>query len=571
MRGLSGKLICTLTTETPLMIGGKRDKEKSPCNIDFFERNGTPVIPGSSLRGALRSVFETLTNSCYSVFSEDTARLHFRPRPEAALRMKAGKIINMPSGREPGILQVHDRAWIACSAKGVWINISETDRIELRHINSVPDTNQSFQAKVLEIPNRFVRRKIKDEYVWKPQPGPFRLVVPDSYPIGTAHTGILKITGDNLKDVHGNSLRKRERFFYPVSPEQFVAFEEEEANEYNAILESQKKILEARPKQFEIRENESLQVGSLVYFYEEHDPNGRASAKHLSRVEIPRRFYEKGPFDLLPKKLRKCSSYEELCPACRLFGFVDKQNALASRISFSDAAPVNDQSYQMHGPSYSPLQALGTPHPISVNLYLKNPKNKDLVKDYDNGGALRGRKFYFRHGESKPQDHLKKYERTDPHTANIANNIRPLFSGQFQFEVNFTNLEEWELGALIYTLELEGNMRHAFGMAKPFGFGRAQITIDSKLSQVLTNGHYESFDEKFSVPEIELQTQKAVFLSAFKGKVKAATGMEFNELVNVKKLKTIMTPLPAKETRQYPGVDGFKEYMKLRKQALPEL
>ena len=59
---LSGKISCTLKARTQLAVCDKITEK----DFDFFKVEGKAVIPGSSLRGTIRSVFEALTDSCFS-------------------------------------------------------------------------------------------------------------------------------------------------------------------------------------------------------------------------------------------------------------------------------------------------------------------------------------------------------------------------------------------------------------------------------------------------------------------------------------------------------------------------
>lgn len=81
----SGHLILQMTIRTPVFIpsriGGEVDEVLCQCSADcrkeaklkstfkrFQHRNGLPLIPATSLKGMLRSVFEALTNSCMALF-----------------------------------------------------------------------------------------------------------------------------------------------------------------------------------------------------------------------------------------------------------------------------------------------------------------------------------------------------------------------------------------------------------------------------------------------------------------------------------------------------------------------
>ncbi|SDP91793.1 RAMP superfamily protein [Actinopolyspora xinjiangensis] len=69
---LSGTLTVTITAETPLLVRGiTADDEQRPRLPR--RPDGTVMIPGSSLKGALRSLHETLAGGCLRVFDNEFA------------------------------------------------------------------------------------------------------------------------------------------------------------------------------------------------------------------------------------------------------------------------------------------------------------------------------------------------------------------------------------------------------------------------------------------------------------------------------------------------------------------
>jgi CRISPR-associated protein (TIGR03986 family) len=92
--------------------------------------------------------------------------------------------------------------------------------------------------------------------------------------------------------------------------------------------------------------------------------------------------------------------------------------------------------------------------------------------------ALRGFKRYWHRGpagdalaSAAPAAHQTQY------TA-----IRPLRSGvTFRGRVHFENLEDVELGALLAALELPASCRHQLGLGKPLGMGSVRITLTTRL------------------------------------------------------------------------------------------
>ncbi|MCI5133052.1 MAG: hypothetical protein D3904_16440, partial [Candidatus Electrothrix sp. EH2] len=94
-----GRMICRLTTETPLFIGaeGGKRKERDPAepnDVPNYCLNGELAIPATSLRGMISSLAEAASNSALRVL--DNSVLSFRKTADNALReigllVKAGE------------------------------------------------------------------------------------------------------------------------------------------------------------------------------------------------------------------------------------------------------------------------------------------------------------------------------------------------------------------------------------------------------------------------------------------------------------------------------------------------
>jgi CRISPR/Cas system CSM-associated protein Csm3 (group 7 of RAMP superfamily) len=69
--GASGKLRCQLTVKTPLFIydpAFARQMGQGHERVDFPVRNGMALIPGSSIKGVIRSVAEVVDPCCFTLF-----------------------------------------------------------------------------------------------------------------------------------------------------------------------------------------------------------------------------------------------------------------------------------------------------------------------------------------------------------------------------------------------------------------------------------------------------------------------------------------------------------------------
>ncbi|HRT31374.1 MAG TPA: RAMP superfamily CRISPR-associated protein, partial [Anaerolineae bacterium] len=84
--GLTGRITCAVEAVTPLFISDSHgieidpDGEKDHKIYRFFEYEGQPALPASSLRGMVRSVYEAVTNSCLSVFEGAHLSEHFEAK-----------------------------------------------------------------------------------------------------------------------------------------------------------------------------------------------------------------------------------------------------------------------------------------------------------------------------------------------------------------------------------------------------------------------------------------------------------------------------------------------------------
>ena len=85
---LSGVLKITLTARTPLLIGGfTREGPDGDKQHDLPRRaDGTVMVPGSGLMGAIRSVHEALAGGCLRILNTDRVPVHRHPATTAETR-----------------------------------------------------------------------------------------------------------------------------------------------------------------------------------------------------------------------------------------------------------------------------------------------------------------------------------------------------------------------------------------------------------------------------------------------------------------------------------------------------
>src|SRR5216684_989241 len=96
---LSGRILCRLTTETPIFIGDQRSKNEHPTPVSGFMLDSKPAIPASSLRGLISSVAEAASNSALRVLDSTPYSVR-RPREPDKVLSAIGMIQIVKRGNE---------------------------------------------------------------------------------------------------------------------------------------------------------------------------------------------------------------------------------------------------------------------------------------------------------------------------------------------------------------------------------------------------------------------------------------------------------------------------------------
>jgi len=531
---LTGKIECELEAVTPIFVS---DSEFVDYNerIDhksyrFFKlkQNGKEdfAIPSTTLRGMIRSVFEAVTNSCFSVF--EGALLGKRETPEMYKEERlAGLIIETPKSEEkPG-------------------RVKRMKYYKLPH-DKFPQYRNKFNLNgkrvLVKIENGEVV-SVKDYSKDQEQPEGFI-------------EGYLK-TSD--KGISGPTKKINEYVFVDDEPSEYFELSYETYINYIIANRNNRQKHTQRPE-----------VGDTIWFI----PDNEKKVKEFGYTQIYRKPFKKSIGDLLfPKELfHPCKDYNNLCPACRVFGWVHpgptkelEKVAYAGRIKISHAKIMTKNKINHFTTT---LTILSTPKPTTTFFYLLKNGKPELHIAYETDGAqLRGRKFY-RHQEKASK---AEYSSAKPTRLNrtIKDALEP--GAKFTFVLEFENLAPVELGALLWSLELEDEMHHKLGLAKPLGFGSVKISIKN-LKLLNIKNRYQSYSENGWK---EIENQKIEELkNEFKKAMKNKYGKSFEELENIKDLKAILSPphphLPVHYPRM-PSEEGrnFKWFMRNRKEGEP--
>lgn len=485
-----GWLECELTVKTPLFVPnttnpdafGKKDASGNPVkSYEFFSYDNlegkhpehpprAPVIPGSEIRGTIRSVFEAFTNSCMAALDEEKV-LYKRvtsPAPDIGLVSldKARKAWFFTPGEKVKIpLGFYRERVQRVFAEGQEIYFSRDYDGRIKNVNDKP-FNDSEKGYVHH-GEKFRDRKRFESILLLNGSKPERL---DKVAVENLLENF-KLYKDKTVNSH---IKRNEHAGYP-------------------------KVV--------LKRGDRLDLDGVVAYRIKH-----GGKDYLCPAQIGREvFYN--TIKTLVKDYSPCDDSECLCPACLLFGFVAGEKtkegmvvSLGSRVRFSDAILIStprggeggDSMPVYHEPLVLP--ELSGPKPSAVEFYLKCAKGAD-VWNYDyafnwNGNkpvdareytpAVKGRKFYWHHKNLVKPPGITDEEISERHVG-----VRPLATGhRFKIKVFFNSITTRELQRLGWVLELGGSptRAHKMGMGKPVGLGSVQLSITKAMIRSITAG-----------------------------------------------------------------------------------
>ena len=534
----TGKLVCKLENKTPLFIMGESEQDsKGHTKERFYREKGIPIIPASSLKGAIRNVIDVLTNSVIRNVEDE----------KLEQRIGAGKfesvfgiIESLPENGKNGVIVEAEK-----------IKVKTKEKIEIGHKKfNFEDNGKEFSKKYNNKDGLIERVKLKDSiYNLKETEIKIKPGVTTVEKLITNSKEYKNYLTDNENGVQGVLWfsspifgKIYEKLLIPKKNGKKFEFSKEEYEDFKYII-----------KQRAERIKNGKDINSSTFYYDKNlekgDPllfevkDGKM-AEHLAFSEIPRLRYKFSSLDLVPEEFRPSDSLKKLSFSERLFGTTgdttkkdeekkDELVALSGRVFFEDAKNYKPEMIDNGNPVT--LKAFGEPHPTLTTFYLDN-----IEKNYNEnkGVSIRGRKFYWHHKEKigKPFSEYRKSVEM-PKDKNGQNKFAYNSSlelmdinNEFEFNVNFENLTDEELGVLIYAIELEDGLLHKIGKGKAFGFGSCKIEIKEFLLE--NRDKYKDF----LIEPFEKESKKEDHIN------KAKEKRYFDEnRKNIKELKAILS------------------------------
>jgi len=466
---LSGHIDCDLETLTPIYIRDSLTEDEvikgeAKDKSDFFSPADTVRIPGSSIRGMVRSLVEIVSWSRFGFFEDKN--LYYRSFADiSSLRDEYKNNMN-PKNKETGRSDYKMSAGYLVK-EGFEYAIYPAEGKQFDRI-SKNDAMESVR-KIGQVYSEFNFYRLPDG----------RFII-----------------------VSGSMPRKKDWIIYNIdkNPEKKIAISEMDIESY------------------EMDENRSDRVPNLLklskkdrevpcFYVEWMDNNGksRVSFGHTGLFRIA---YKKTIGDHLPHLLIEDNHINKIDFAHAIFGNTakDSKDSFSGRVFFEDAKLV-DPIINPFIEEKIPKILLG-PKPTTFQHYLEQDStNPKKLKHYnsENETLIRGNKFYWHKSG-------KKWEE-DQQISNkkIKTKIKPVKSNiHFRFRIRYENLTENELGALLFALKLPDGCAHKIGMGKPIGLGSVKINPtlfiverDKRYSTLFDNSGWALADSPKSPEDIK--------------------------------------------------------------------
>lgn len=506
----SGWVDLDIKTLTPLFIRGPVVQENGEWGHKdsrlrpepFKTPDGRPVIPGSSLRGLLRTLVEILSFSRIQPVTDE--RPFFRDMSKGRLAeeyrsrmVRGGK---KPSG---GFVKKYGDVWVIVPAK----EVLRVDHFRLKKLS-------------LGIPNKpdpcyYPKWKGQHKDCWFKRDKDNKVKFIDLSDAPDLEKGTLVLSGSAPK-------KKAEFIFCGQNVENPIQIPRDKLERFHSHEQITPWQESAYPKHKPLtncrKDDGHLRDGEPVFFLcdekrkTDDNPEGLL---FFGRAQMFRFPYDLSPVDLIPPEIKG----EGIDLAEVVFGRVsqdkeDKRPAIKSRVLVEDAVAAGEGDdwfeevivpHILSSPKVTCFpHYLWQPGAVGTYTYLES----DLQQT-----NIRGHKLYWhrwdrdRHlGNVKieaAEDEQGRRSHEEVRQALMGPNVnnrhkqhtvmRPVKAGVvFIGRIRFENLTDLELGALLAALNLPEGCAHKLGMGKPLGLG--SLKIDAKLNLINPDDRYGSWD-----------------------------------------------------------------------------
>lgn len=484
----TGWMDVAVTVRTPLIIPGQvLSDQNGHVTKDFFRLpNGTYAIPGSTLRGMIRSVYEAASNSCLPFVLDAEEIITSRTPVYAAFKQRGLLEYNPVSGEwslfEANVYKLQDpitRYRVNSVLANGEYSFNGKKYQNAQTVHFIPDGYEASLSDGEENPSGWLQFQ-------KPPAISDRPTRKGNIP--AYHVCVL--TKKNLLFVWKGKDGKRNRQPYlDLKAELEYTISNPSGNDKaNKEDKAHKALMKAL-------EDAAKKGGVLPVWYLEIN-TGSEKEYYLSPAAIGR-IHQRRDWREIMGEYAPCTDPKSLCPACRLFGTASNMQGgklkVKGRLRFGDALPRHEfTTEEAH------LRILSNPKPSAFEFYLERPevrgqevtywnfdyfstgRNQNMAYHALRRAMPRGRKMYW-HSE-------KQYSLRNPGSNEFGNSkLNSSFKAapggsEFMFRLYFDRITEKQLKELQWVITLgdaPSDVRHLhkLGHGRPLGYGSVKLSI----------------------------------------------------------------------------------------------
>ncbi len=474
---LTGYIDIEIETKTPLYIRDclnntelaerdridemrKTNKSIAPfANPDFFSPAGQLRIPGSSLRGMVRTMVEIVSFGKFGFFEDK--RLYYRGLADMS-----------------GIRKEYQNEMSSFDKNSNKANYKmSAGYIYKKGLKYYIHPAKSYKQIKKEVAKNLIAQKKYKYEVFK------------SYEMDNGYIV-----------VSGNMQNKKNDWFIDLPDNNAQAMELSKAD----VLDYKNDSNRHKEAPDLIALSAKGRTPCFYTLYKDTHGKNRIAFGHTAMFRLP---YERTIGDHIPPAL-KDPGITDIAEA--IFG---NEKTFASRVFFEDALCLSSKEDALMGEAVPKI--LSEPKPTTFQHYLEqgqhnlvnHPKN---LAHYNSNTNIRGYKLYWHKDGTGWEETNNEAITQHPSQYTKINPVKPgiKFNGRIRFE----NLSAVELGALLFALDLPKGCCHKLGMAKPLGLGSIRITPKLYLSD--RTGRYSALFKEWEDP-IDECSEKQEYSDAF--------------------------------------------------------
>lgn len=461
--GVSGTFDIEISTKSPTIVGD----EKQGGAVNFFTTpDGKFAIPGSSIKGMIRSIVETMTNARLSQI--DDTKISYRAFTESYTQ-EFTRVVQpneiWATKTQAGWLKFENEKWTLKETK--LFRIENTEIIKAyklpsrQHLAKEAEKTyekiQGIQAVKFNV-NSITEENSKHKQIYQE--------AIDLNNNTCEENGYLIITGQ--------AGRKRMNFIFQEPKNEIGFLNDKVMLDFLSI--ATKEDPQNKSAIYKYLTDLKHTHGVPVFFLTNND----GKAKALGLTQMFRLMHKQSIGDLMPDSHKTTA---ELDFAELLFGDIDNNNdnnnpkkGRKGRVNVG-LSTITSATSATHT-TQTITKVLASPKPSFYPTYInqKEPNPRGKHNNFTKDAKISGRKQYLIH---------KQADNEGVDTSTISSTLHTLENATFKGKVRFHNLKSVELGALIFALTFgenetqDSNYYHAIGMGKSYGFGKVKIKINS--------------------------------------------------------------------------------------------